>query len=72
MPRSGIEAKFISAGPDSVDHEVWNGDELAFVINPQLDKCDQPCWALAAGYTNHKIDKALVQQIGEAIEKHYL
>ena len=62
----------LPVGPNSVDHEVWNGDELIFIVNPRLDKCDQPCWTLSPGYINSKIDKALVQQIGEAIERHYL
>ena len=68
---SGVDYHIVNALPvglDSVDHEVWNGDELVFVINPQLDKCDQPCWTLAPGYDNNSISKALVQEIGEAIE----
>ena len=59
-------------GPNSVDHEVWSGDELLFVINPRLDKCDAPCWQLTSGYMESKWNKALVQRIGEEIERHYL
>ena len=75
VPVNGVEYHIVTAlpvGPDSVDHEVWNGDELVFVINPRLDKCDQPCWTLTSGYDNNSISKALVQEIGEAIERHYL
>lgn len=32
----------LPVGPNADDYEVWTGDELVFVINPRLDKCDQP------------------------------
>lgn len=59
-------------GPDPVNHEVWKDGNLLFVINPQLNQFDQPAWALTAEYADQNIDKALVQKIGEAIERHYL
>ena len=59
-------------GPDPVDHEVWQHGVLLFKINPQLNKCDEPCWTLTDKYINQNINKELVQKIGEAIERHYL
>ena len=59
-------------GPDPVDHEVWLYGSLLFKINPQLNKCDEPCWTLTKEYSNQNINKELVQKIGEAIERHYL
>ena len=61
----------LPVGANADDYEVWNGDELVFVINPYLEKYDEPCWALTSGHLESEVDKALVQQIGEAIERHY-
>lgn len=57
--------------PSAINHEVWRNDELLFKINPDHAKGDPLQWILTPEYASAGIDKAFVQKVGEAIEKHY-
>ena len=59
-------------GPNPDNHEVWNGDELLFVINPQLNASGDTSWILVGEYPYKNFDIDLVRKIGEAIEQYYL
>lgn len=62
----------LPVGPDPVDHEVWKGGDLLFIINPHLEESDSPHWKLTSTYQSAGIEPAFVQMVGEAIESYYL
>jgi len=54
------------------DHQVWNGDELLFIINPKLNEAGDPFWTLVGEYLYKNFDQDFVNKVGEAIEQYYL
>lgn len=57
---------------DAINHEVWKDGQLLFVINPGFTESDNPNWKVTDEYIKKDIDPKLIEQIGDALEEHYM